>query len=106
MIAITELESLHNKWLGVIIWVILLARYNIVWLGFRSVVIFVVYCIYFIISKLPLARPGFDGETLSQGQGWWESFTKNEVVVFRLYLYQMDLVLTDLTDQHPSESPL
>ena len=52
------------------------------------------------------ARPRFDGETLSQGQGWWESFTKNEVVVFRLYLYQMDLVLTDLTDQHPSELPL
>ena len=33
------------------IWVILLTRYAIVWLGFMSVVIFVVYCIYFFISK-------------------------------------------------------
>ena len=44
------------------IWVILLARYNIVWLGSMSVVIFVVYCIYFFISKLPSARPGFGGK--------------------------------------------
>ena len=75
------------------IWVILLTRYAIVWLGFMSVVIFVVYCIYFFISKLPSARPGFGGETLSQGRGWCESFPSNEVVVSRLCLYQMDLVL-------------
>ena len=43
------------------IWVILLARYNIIWLGFMSVVIFVLYCIYFYIFKLPSARPVF----------WW-----------------------------------
>ena len=58
------------------------------------VVIFVVYCIYFFISKLPSARPRFGGETLSQGRGWCESFLRNEVVVLRLYLYRMDLVLT------------
>ena len=58
-----------------------------------SVVIFVVYCIYFLISKLSSARPGFGGETLSQGRGWCESFPRNEVVVFRLYLYQMNPVL-------------
>ena len=39
------------------------------------------------------ARPRFDGETLSQGRGWCESFPSNEVVVSRLCLYQMDLVL-------------
>ena len=58
-----------------------------------SVVIFVVYCIYFFISKLSSARPGVGGETLSQGRGWCESFPRDEVAVFRLYLYRMDLVL-------------
>ena len=32
-------------------------------------------------------------ETLSLGRGWCESFPRNEVVVFRLYLYQMDPML-------------
>ena len=32
-------------------------------------------------------------ETLSLGRGWCESFPRNEVVVFRLYLYQMNPVL-------------
>ena len=44
------------------IWVILLARYNIVRLGFMSVVIFVVICIYFFVSKLPSACPSLVGK--------------------------------------------
>ena len=39
------------------------------WLGSISVVIFVVHCIYFFISKLPSAHPRFDGETLRAKDG-------------------------------------
>ena len=44
----------------------LLARYNIVWLGFMLVVIFVMYCIYFSVFKLPSAHPVFLVGKLSQ----------------------------------------
>ena len=61
-------------------------------IGFHVGCFFVVYCIYLFISKLPSACPGFGGK-LSHGRGWSESFPRNEVVVFRLYLYQMNPVL-------------
>ena len=74
-------------------WVILLARYKIVWLGFMSVVILSSAGFTSLSSSFPRPIPFFGWETLSQGRGWCESFPRNEVVVFRLYLYRMDLVL-------------
>ena len=45
-----------------------MAWYNIVWfvyirlVGFHACCLFVVFCIYNFISKLPSARPGFGGK--------------------------------------------
>ena len=75
----------------------MLARYDIVWcvyirLGFTSVVF--PSCAAFTSSFSSFPRPVLVlVETLSQGRGWCDSFPISEVVVFRLYLYRMDLVL-------------
>ena len=57
------------------------------------VVIFIKCCVHFPSPSFPWPIPVFGGETLSQGRGWCESFPRDEVAVFRLYLYRMDLVL-------------
>ena len=74
-------------------WVILLARYKIVWLGFMLVVILSSAGFTSLSSSFPRPIPFFGWETLSQGRGWCESFPRNGCCIFRLCLYRMDLVL-------------
>ena len=84
------LSSNHN--LGNIVGPVRYCMVCVHQVGFYVGCFSVVYCIYFFVFKLPLARPGFGGK-LSHRAEDGVSFPRSEVVVFRLYLYRMDLVL-------------